>query len=530
MTTNKPIVHLVIPDVQAKPDVDFTFLRCLGNFIVKKKPDVIVCIGDFADMESLSTYDRGLKSFEGRSYQKDIWAAREAMDALLEPLFNYNKQRKANKKGLYTPRMVLTLGNHEHRIDRAINEDRKLDGLVSTDDLPYQDWEVIPFLEVITIDGIAYSHYFTSGVMGRPITSAQALLTKKHMSCFAGHQQGRMIAYGKRADGKEMTSIICGSCLHPDHKVLTADLRYIPMRDLKVGDKLVSFDEGTTASATGSRSHPRRYKTGTVEALRLMRGEMFDVTLSSGKVFRVTKDHLWFTKNTGSLFSWKTTEQLRKTNPLVVGKKGGGTRIVKMLDEFEHDQSWESGWLAGMYCGEGSLYHKRTTGGSCMQLSLSQSDSHNPATCKRIESALKNICGVNVDKNKASTRAVNNYRIKGGTKNIATVLGTVRPPRMLDKFIPEMLGGVGNKKESEPECIVSILPVGEDDYLQISIDAKTMIVEGYGHHNCYEHSEAYLGAQGNNHYRGFYVLHDVHDGAFDEMAVSIKFLKERYDY
>jgi hypothetical protein len=107
--------------------------------------------------------------------------------------------------------MVLTLGNHEDRINRAINEDRKLDGLISIEDLPYQDWEVIPFLEVITIDGIAYSHYFTSGAMGRPIGSAAQLLTKKHMSCFAGHQQGRQIAYGKRADGKEMTSVICGS-------------------------------------------------------------------------------------------------------------------------------------------------------------------------------------------------------------------------------------------------------------------------------------------------------------------------------
>jgi hypothetical protein len=77
--------------------------------------------------------------------------------------------------------------------------------------LPYQDWEVIPFLEVITIDGIAYSHYFTSGVMGRPITSTAALLTKKHMSCFAGHQQGRQISYGRRADGQEMTAIISGS-------------------------------------------------------------------------------------------------------------------------------------------------------------------------------------------------------------------------------------------------------------------------------------------------------------------------------
>lgn len=212
--------HLVIPDVQAKPDVDFAFLTAIGNYIVEKKPDVIVCIGDFADMESLSSYDRGLKSFEGRSYQKDIWAAREAMDALLTPLYEYNKRAKKNKHKPYKPEMHMTLGNHENRINRCINEDRKLDGLISTDDLPYQDWIVHPFLEVVCIDGVAYSHYFTSGPMGRPITTANALLSKKHMSCFAGHQQGRQIAYAKRADGKEMTAILCGSCYEHDEGYL----------------------------------------------------------------------------------------------------------------------------------------------------------------------------------------------------------------------------------------------------------------------------------------------------------------------
>jgi hypothetical protein len=213
---------LYLPDVQAKPDVDFTYLRAIGNYIVAKKPDVIICGGDFADMESLSSYDRGMKSFEGRSYQKDIWAARDAMDALLIPLFEEQKRLKRNKEKQYKPRMVLTLGNHENRINRVVNEDRKLDGLISTDDLPYQDWEVIPFLEVITIDVKAYSHYFTSGVMGRPITTAQALLTKKHMSCVAGHQQGRQIAYAIRADGREMTALICGSCYEHNEDYLGA--------------------------------------------------------------------------------------------------------------------------------------------------------------------------------------------------------------------------------------------------------------------------------------------------------------------
>ena len=210
-TTSKK-THLVLPDVQAKDGLDFAFLSSIGRYILKLKPDVIICIGDFADMESLSTYDRGLKSFEGRSYQKDIWAARDAMDALLVPIFEYNAKRIKFKEKQYKPRMVLTLGNHENRINRAVNEDRKLDGLISTDDLPYQDWEVHPFLDVVVIDGIAYSHYFTSGPMGRPIQTAQMLLNKKHMSCIAGHQQGKQVAYGRKADGKGMTGIICGSC------------------------------------------------------------------------------------------------------------------------------------------------------------------------------------------------------------------------------------------------------------------------------------------------------------------------------
>jgi hypothetical protein len=204
---------LVLPDVQAKPGNDFSFLTSIGNYIVEKKPDVIVNLGDFADMPSLSMHEHsGTKSMEGKRYKEDIWAVREAMDALLTPIYEYNKRAKRNKDKQYKPRMVLTLGNHENRIDRAINNDKKLDGLISVDDLPYQDWEVYPFLEVVVIEGIAFSHYFVSGAMGRPIGTAAAMLSKLHMSAIAGHQQGRQVAFGKRADGKGMTAMIIGSC------------------------------------------------------------------------------------------------------------------------------------------------------------------------------------------------------------------------------------------------------------------------------------------------------------------------------
>jgi hypothetical protein len=206
--------HFVLPDCQVRPGDDFGYLRAIGNYIVKKQPEVVVNLGDFADMPSLSSYDVGKKSFEGRRYKADVEAAHEAMNALLGPLREFNAKAKKNKEKLYKPRLVMLLGNHEHRINRAVNDDPKLEGVLSTHDLGYKKagWEVHPFLEVVVIDGVAYSHYFTTGAMGRPASSAQAQLNKKHQSCIAGHQQGLQIATSYRADGVRLTSIIAGSC------------------------------------------------------------------------------------------------------------------------------------------------------------------------------------------------------------------------------------------------------------------------------------------------------------------------------
>ncbi len=196
--------HLVIPDCQVKAGVLLEHLEWAGRYICEKRPDVVVMIGDFADMPSLSSFDKGKKSFEGRRYKTDITAARKGMETLLTPL--------AKEKG-YKPRLVLTMGNHEERINWAVDSDPKLDGTISQDDLGYaaDGWEVVPFLKPICIDGIMYAHYFTSGPMGRPVASAAALLTKKHQSCVMGHVQQRQIAYATKANGKQITGLFAGA-------------------------------------------------------------------------------------------------------------------------------------------------------------------------------------------------------------------------------------------------------------------------------------------------------------------------------
>lgn len=210
--------HLILPDTQIKHGNNLDFIERIGKYIADKRPANIICLGDWADMESLSSYDVGKKSFEGKRYTKDIESAREGMSRLFKPIRELNRSLAKQHKKQYTPKLILTLGNHENRINKAVNNDPKLDGVLSVDDLGYSEWgwDVFDFLDVIVLDGVAYSHFFTTGVMGRPCTSAAAQLNKKHMSCVAGHQQGLQIATGHRADGKLITSVIAGSCYEHD--------------------------------------------------------------------------------------------------------------------------------------------------------------------------------------------------------------------------------------------------------------------------------------------------------------------------
>ena len=204
---------LVIPDTQVREGVPLDHLTWAGEAICEYRPDVVVHLGDHADMPSLSSHDvKGSKYFEGLRYKTDIQVAKDAMKLLLKPLRDLQSRQKKNKDKVYKPRMVLTLGNHENRIDRAVNNNPTLEGLISTKDLEYEkDWEVYPFLHPVFIGGVGFNHYWPVGAMGRPAGSAAAIINKLHMSCIAGHQQGKQVAYGKRADGKPICAIIAGS-------------------------------------------------------------------------------------------------------------------------------------------------------------------------------------------------------------------------------------------------------------------------------------------------------------------------------
>ena len=99
---------------------------------------------------------KGKASFEGRRYKKDIGAGNLAMDLFLQPIKTERERLKVNKKKQWKPRMVFTIGNHEHRIERAIEDNAMLEDTIGYHDLNLDDWEVADFLQPVIIEGVAF--------------------------------------------------------------------------------------------------------------------------------------------------------------------------------------------------------------------------------------------------------------------------------------------------------------------------------------------------------------------------------------
>lgn len=208
--------HLIIPDPHSKPGESNERAEWVGKAILDIKPDTVIQLGDAADMESLCSYDKGTKAFQGRSYRADIESHSDFQDRLWSTV-------KAAKKRL--PLRVALEGNHEHRISRAINMQPELEGAISFEDLELDHFydRVVRYEGstpgIVELDGVSYAHYLVSGVSGRPISGehlAYSLLAKHYASCVVGHNHTLDYCIRTRVDGRRIQAICAGAFL--EHK------------------------------------------------------------------------------------------------------------------------------------------------------------------------------------------------------------------------------------------------------------------------------------------------------------------------
>lgn len=220
LITQQPRDHLFLPDRQVKPGCDNYIDQAIGNYIIEHRPDVIVNIGDHADMESLSSYDVGKASAEGKRYEKDIESSIHAHEIMFKPLWDLQEQQRKNGKKLYQPETHICYGNHENRIVRAIDNDPKLGGWMSLEDLQYSRFykHVHPFLEKFIVDGVTYVHYSFKKLPSKATGGdmiARNILIHEMTSISVGHCPEFHYYEKFRGDGQKIQCMVAGACF--DH-------------------------------------------------------------------------------------------------------------------------------------------------------------------------------------------------------------------------------------------------------------------------------------------------------------------------
>ncbi len=187
--------HLVIPDAHSDPAVPNQRFDWLGAAIVDIQPEVVIDIGDFGSFSSMGKFDRpGSLQSEGRRYSEDIDAYIDAQSRIRYAI---------EKCPDYKPKLIRVLGNHEHRIVRAVEDNpQQFQGNLGLRDLMSAEfgWQQHDYGQPVDIDGIRYVHHFMRG--GRPFGCTEygclQLAKSEGTSSVFGHTHKK--AYAEWAD------------------------------------------------------------------------------------------------------------------------------------------------------------------------------------------------------------------------------------------------------------------------------------------------------------------------------------------
>jgi hypothetical protein len=271
-------------------------------------------------------------------------------------------------------------------------------------------------------------------------------------------------------------------CVSIDTPILCADLVWRPAGDLQVGDELIACDEDAPTR------HGRRFRRAVVTANASHEDALLHVTTTHGDV-RCNAQHPWLVlpisaQRRGTGWRWVRASDLKH-----------GDKVMRAADLWTPDHSWEAGWLAGMYDGEGCLSYAKQSNTSVrnregsetsylgVHLTLSQREGD---TATRIHMALErllvSLC--------IHRRPAGKYRhtqpffhfIVTRRAEVLRILGTIRPPRLLLRSDGVWDGRPinGNHRET---TVVSVESAGAGMIAALSTSTRTYIAGGFAMHN-----------------------------------------------
>lgn len=245
-------------------------------------------------------------------------------------------------------------------------------------------------------------------------------------------------------------------CLSPDTLILTSMLEHKMAKDIKVGDKVIGFDEFPTNGT-------RKLRNTIVRSVNRLTQPCYRIKTTNGEVI-CSSLHKWLVSRNSSsnrVYNWITTSELQI-----------GDKIPRASDLWNSvDLSYEDGWMAGILDGEGSI----SRGGS-MLLSVAQNKG---IVLDRIKLWFEKN---GVEYQESSDGKLSKIYVSG-RHQIWSILGRIRPMRLLEKHQHLFDGIQCPGRGTRSDNITEIEYIGEQEVIGITTDHKTLVTNGLLSHN-----------------------------------------------
>ncbi len=355
---------------------------------------------------------------------------RDAVIALLKPI-----QDKV---------LACTTGNHEARIYNETGVDLTKD-IAEALGVPYRP------------EGMLFKIFFGQG--------ANRVQNQRYVfTSYITHGYGGARTKASKAVKVERTASWISAdyyCLHPHTKILTGDLRWVELGSVNVGDELLGVSEYPEFNRTRKVLHTK------VMDVKHRFSQTLKITLEDDTSFITTPDHLWLNKRRhdgaklGGRYNWYRADSLSL-----------GDELTQVFSKWETKRDWESGYIAGLFDGEGSITvgHRRER-----VLNFAQNEG---LVLAYVESYLQRN---NIPYHKYQNKSCWDLTIRFKATNL---LGMIQPVRLKEKA--RLLS---EKCLHKPKTlkIVDITKVGRREVITIETDIHTFLAEGIATHNCMSH-------------------------------------------
>jgi hypothetical protein len=189
------------------------------------------------------------------------------------------------------------------------------------------------------------------------------------------------------------------------------------------------------------------------------------------------------------------------------------------FDVWNSDNSYIAGWLAGMYDGEGYISIKNRRG---VQLGIAQRQG---LVLKQLENAHRALGFWAFRHSRNKVNNVVTLQLRGGWREIARLLGTIRPIRLIDKFAMSWEIDFFSKRmegKCTPRRIIKAFKEGDLWCSGIETSSKTYFCEGYASHNSVAQHSVLASERVEPRHARWALLHDAAEAYVGDVSQPLK--------